>query len=75
MEDLDRAAELAEGRECAPEVEGDLPAETGIDRRGRPPAGAVEVIALAVGRLGEAELVQNGPALGCAGGSSSARRR
>ena len=58
VEDLDRAAELAAGRHCAPEVEGDPGSRPWIvgDRGGRAQV-PLEILTPSVGRLGEAELV------------------
>ena len=64
MEDLDGSAELAAGRHCAPELEGNPRSRPWIvGERDRLAEVPLEVLPPSVGRLGEAELVQDGAAL------------
>ena len=64
VEDLDRGAEVAAGRERAAELERDLAARADLDRGGHRLAEvALEAVALAVGRLRDAQLVQDRPAV------------
>ena len=77
VEDIDRGAEVAAGRERAAELERDLAAGSDLDRGGHRLAEvALEAVALAVGRLCDAQLVQHRAAVAPRRAApSSARRR
>ena len=64
VEDLDRPAELADGGDGAAEIERDLGARGRIlGERGGGAQVRFELVAASVGRLGEAEFVQDATAL------------